>query len=302
MYTDFITSDKEIVNVEQFPSSDLLLSNKFLKIPVDLAIMIGLPESIILGRLHYWIKLYETQYSELGRHKDHIHSGNMWVYLTFDQWHTQIPFYCIKTIKRAMKRLEEQNYILSSNFNKKKYDKTKWYRPNYKELEQLSESIIEVSLPSGQSVPMHKDNLTLPIPIDNYKNNNNNGLSTSSSLSAQTQSSSQKNLISCFNNDDHQEEINKTIFKSKDLKIFNNYIWYYESFLNKKHPFIKEDQIKRGGAVVKGFLDKMYIGIEELDLYIEEHFKDIKNGIFKSDGNFNHFATEGRLSVLSHRS
>lgn len=132
----------------------------------SLAKVIGLNESIVIQQLHYWIQK-----------SNHIHDGFTWVYNSVKQWQDQFPFWSISTINRVIKKLENDNLILSDNFNKSNFDKTKWYRINYEKLGELSsenkenrfsqnEQIDEVKLnkPTIPKWPMDNVNLTKPIP------------------------------------------------------------------------------------------------------------------------------------------
>lgn len=86
-----------------------------------LAKLIGLNEAIILQQVHYWIN---------NRHAK-LKKGKRWCYNSYSQWQEQFPFWSTQTIARAIKNLEEKKILISSNFNKLKMDKTKWYTIDY---------------------------------------------------------------------------------------------------------------------------------------------------------------------------
>lgn len=96
-----------------------------------LATLIGLNEAIVLQQVHYWLKIKEKQ------QKDYI-DGHYWVYNTYKQWHEQFPFWHINTIQRAFSSLEKKGLLISENYNKYGFDKTKWYTINYNKLENLN--------------------------------------------------------------------------------------------------------------------------------------------------------------------
>ena len=54
-----------------------------------------------------------------------------WTFNTYKEWQEQFPFWCEKTIKTCILNLEQKGYIISGNFNKMKYDRTKWYAIDY---------------------------------------------------------------------------------------------------------------------------------------------------------------------------
>ncbi|WPC43854.1 DnaD domain protein [Clostridium sp. JS66] len=94
-----------------------------------LAEIFGITESIILQQIHYWLLK-----------SNHIINGTPWIYNSYEAWHNQISFLCKRTIIRAIKKLETAGVVLSSNFNKSKMDKTKWYTIDYKKLESLCDA------------------------------------------------------------------------------------------------------------------------------------------------------------------
>lgn len=100
---------------------NLLINEPPLQVLPSLAKEVGLNEAIFLQQLHFR-SLISTNVKE----------GNKWVYKTYEEWHVEFPFWSIKTIKRIVKRLEDQKFLISSSeFNKMKMDRTKWYRVNY---------------------------------------------------------------------------------------------------------------------------------------------------------------------------
>lgn len=91
----------------------------------SLAASIGLNEAIILQQIHYWLD---------PKINSNVKESKFWVYNTYDQWLEQFPFWSITTIKRAIISLEKKGIVISSSFNKDKFNKTKWYSINYEVL------------------------------------------------------------------------------------------------------------------------------------------------------------------------
>lgn len=138
--------------------SKLLLDDKPLLLLPSLAIAIGVNEAILIQQLHYWLQ--ESQ---------HVHKGHKWIYNTYEDWNKQFPFWSVKTIKRIMTKLENSKLVISDNFNKKKFDKTKWYRIDYQKLEYFSSAQMgyrwgQLDPTKGTDCPDDGDNLTRPIP------------------------------------------------------------------------------------------------------------------------------------------
>ncbi len=131
--------------------SKLLFNTQPLVIEPELALLIGLNESIILQQIHYWI--------EINRKSDrNFRDGYHWTYNSYEAWREQFPFWSIETIKRTITKLENSGPLVSNNFNKAAWDRTKWYRIDYHTLETLKNQ------PLGQNDLIDKVNMTRPIP------------------------------------------------------------------------------------------------------------------------------------------
>lgn len=113
--------------------SKLLLDKPPLLVIPDLAVLIGLHESIVLQQIHYWI--------ELNREADkNFEAGFYWTYNSYHDWQKQFKFWNVVTIKRLIGKLETIGLIISDNFNRMKFDRTKWYRIDYERLESFTKS------------------------------------------------------------------------------------------------------------------------------------------------------------------
>ncbi|WP_423800031.1 conserved phage C-terminal domain-containing protein [Neobacillus sp. SAB-20_R2A] len=106
----------------------LLLNEAPIMIIPSLAVKMGLNEAIVLQQIHYWIQT-----------SSHVIEGQKWIYNSYKEWQKQMPFWSESTIKRTIRSLEEQGFLISSNWNKLKLDKTKWYTIDYQLLESLGE-------------------------------------------------------------------------------------------------------------------------------------------------------------------
>ena len=100
--------------------SRLLIDEPPLQVLPSLAKEIGLNEAIMLQQMHYWLIK-----------NSHEFEGVKWFYKTLEDWQTEFPFWSIMTIRRTLSNLEKQKVIRVGNFNKKKFDKTKWYTIEY---------------------------------------------------------------------------------------------------------------------------------------------------------------------------
>lgn len=103
--------------------NNLLISEPPLQVLPTLAVRVGLKEAIVLQQFHYWLQ-------RSGNNRD----GYKWVYNSYDEWHKQFPFFSKVTLRRTINSLEKQGYLVSGNYNKAGFDKTKWYRIDYQRL------------------------------------------------------------------------------------------------------------------------------------------------------------------------
>lgn len=100
--------------------SRLLIDEPPLQVLPSLAREIGLNEAIMLQQMHYWLIK-----------SSHEFEGVKWFYKTLEDWQTEFPFWSAMTIRRTLTNLEKQKVLRIGNFNKKKFDKTKWYTIEY---------------------------------------------------------------------------------------------------------------------------------------------------------------------------
>lgn len=111
----------------------LLLNTPPLSVFPDLAVAIGLNESIILQQVHYWTYNNEQAKRNFG-------GGYYWTYNTYRSWKNQFPFWSERTIQRIIINLEKVGLLISGNFNKISIDQTKWYRIDYDKLKEMMDN------------------------------------------------------------------------------------------------------------------------------------------------------------------
>ncbi|NYF23632.1 conserved phage C-terminal domain-containing protein [Sporosarcina sp. JAI121] len=119
---------------------NLLIKESPLQVLPSLAMQVGLNEAIILQQLHFR-SLISTN----------VRDGHKWVYKTYEEWkNDDFPFWSVDTIKRAIRRLEDSGYIISTaSYNRMKMDKTKWYRIDYTKLH--CQGVQDAPSPTAQS-------------------------------------------------------------------------------------------------------------------------------------------------------
>jgi hypothetical protein len=134
-------------------SSKLLLDEPPLVIQPALAQQIGLNEAIILQQIHYWICT-----------SPHDREGQKWIYNSYEEWGKQFPWIGNRKLRYVIRNLEQEGYLLTGRFNKRRGDNTKWYRINYEKLEELLDTHL-AKLATG--VPNHATgvpNFATPLP------------------------------------------------------------------------------------------------------------------------------------------
>ena len=106
--------------------SSLLIQEVPLMVLPTLATKIGLNEAMFLQQLHYWID-----------RSKHEMEGHRWIYNTIEDWCKQFPFWSRRTIVRVISSLERHGLVLTANYNRKGFDRTKWYTVNYELLAKM---------------------------------------------------------------------------------------------------------------------------------------------------------------------
>ncbi|RMC36005.1 hypothetical protein F5ESL0236_07580 [Lactobacillus sp. ESL0236] len=108
-----------------------LYSKHPIVIDTDLAVALGSNgdrEAMVLQQLNYW--LHSKSAKQI--------NGRRWIYNTYDNWKKDsFPFFSKSTIRRTFTKLEEQGIVITGNFNKAGFDKTKWYSIDEEKLDEL---------------------------------------------------------------------------------------------------------------------------------------------------------------------
>ena len=108
-----------------------LFTKKALIIDPVLAEEIGLNEALVLQQVNYWL------HSKAAKQID----GHLWIYNTYENWRKDnFPFWSIATIKRVFSHLEEKGLLLTANYNRRGFDKTKWYSIDEDKLNKIMEA------------------------------------------------------------------------------------------------------------------------------------------------------------------
>ncbi len=95
----------------------------------ELAVEIGLNESILLLQLEFWISI--------GNKKKKERDGRIWTYQSLAEIQQTFCFWSLSTINRAIRNLEERKLIFVANYNATSYDRTRWFALNAEEINKL---------------------------------------------------------------------------------------------------------------------------------------------------------------------
>ena len=107
-------------------SSYLLINESPIQILPSLAKLIGLNEAIIVQQIHSWSNNLDT------------FRDKKWIYINYNEWQKQFPFWSVFKIGNTIKNLQEKNIIFSKiNMNRVKFDIENWYSINYEKLKEL---------------------------------------------------------------------------------------------------------------------------------------------------------------------
>lgn len=239
----------------------LLLDEQPSVIQKGLASVIGLNESIVVQQIHYWTILNKKS-------RKNYRNGFYWTYNSFENWNKEFPFWSLRTIKRIFTKLENKGIIITDNFNKIGFDRTKWYRIDYDVLKSL--------FTLCQFGTMDSDNLTLPIPETNTETNNNG-------TNVQNNGISKKEIPHILSENDEIKQF---------IEIYMNNL--YKQKTGNKHQWLKSEQYNRVHEELTYFINSNDLVYEDL---IEIAIAYLNSDI-QTDYNINHFAN---YEILKHK-
>ena len=84
------------------------------------AIDYGVEKAVILYHIRFWLEHNRAN-------NTNFHDGNWWTYNSAEAFATLLPYLKSSKIARLLRELEKDGIILVGNYNKKGYDRTKWY-------------------------------------------------------------------------------------------------------------------------------------------------------------------------------
>ena len=87
---------------------------------VRVAKELGINSAVLLANMIYWIEKNEAN-------ETNYHEGKYWTYNSIKAYGEIFPYLSERQIRYALDKLEEENIVITGNFNKVGFDKTKWY-------------------------------------------------------------------------------------------------------------------------------------------------------------------------------
>lgn len=166
---------------------------------------LGMLQAQILTQVDYWTDRTSNTYD-----------GHKWVYNSINDWHKQFYWVALSTLKRAFAELEKQGLLVTGNFNKVKYDRTKWYRVDYDKLDKLIIGNTEIVVTYPNAKKPTNEPLVQNEPMDKAKMNQ--------SQSAKMNQPIPKDYQEITHNINNSQSINKKAQPTKSNKR------YYEQF------------------------------------------------------------------------
>lgn len=123
--------------------SNLLLDERPLIVLPSLAAGLqSLDEAVILQQIHYWIEK-----------KQNYRDGRYWVYNSMGNWMQQFPWIKSRTtLTRYFNNLEKKGLLITGNYNKAGFDKTKWYTIDYSALSDFEQRLYRTCTTSDQNL------------------------------------------------------------------------------------------------------------------------------------------------------
>lgn len=87
---------------------------------IEVAQKYGIACAILIKHFSYWI-------AKNIANETNFFDGRYWTYNSIKAFEQLFPYMTSKQIRSTLKKLEDENIIMSGNYNKSPYDRTKWY-------------------------------------------------------------------------------------------------------------------------------------------------------------------------------
>ena len=205
---------------------------------VRVAMEYGVEEAVLIQNIYFWVKHNEVN-------NTNFHDGRYWTFNSAKAFTEFFPFWNELKIKRMLKKLEEKGALLTGNYNKIPYDRTKWYT-----LSDKLYSIVNDGLSQSAKLTNEKSNNDRPIPDINTDNKPVNKTNINNSLKQD------KDI-----QDIQQDTTTITTDNLVDKTVINNSKDFINYFCNKYYSVYSTKYIpnySREGGMVKNKLLKQF--------------------------------------------
>lgn len=105
---------------------------------IGVAQLVGTNAALILENIAYWCEHNAANNANL-------HDGHYWTYNSTKAFGELFPYMTVNVIRTALKKLKDNELILTGNFNKSAYDRTTWYTLTAK-----AEAMLDVNVHSDE--------------------------------------------------------------------------------------------------------------------------------------------------------
>lgn len=121
--------------------------------------MYGVDEAIMIKNFQYWI--IKNKANSINRH-----DNKTWTFNSVKSYTTIFPFWTSNQVDRILASLRNQEVLVTGNYNKAKYDRTKWYgftdEASFIDKPITNSGNAEMELGKKRNAVVRKDN-TIPI-------------------------------------------------------------------------------------------------------------------------------------------
>lgn len=133
---------------------------------IEVAKRLGIAPAVILNNLYWWIEKNRAN-------EKHYHDGYYWTYNSRKAYVEQFPYLTERQIEYALRKLIDEGYIITGNYNKASFDRTLWYAITKRGYSILQNCEMEETNLGNASTENVK-----PIPNKNTNKKSNNTLPT----------------------------------------------------------------------------------------------------------------------------
>ena len=213
---------------------------------VEDAIKYGVEKAVVLSNIRFWLN--NNKNKDLSAVK---HDGYYWMYNTAKDMSNVLPYFTQSKVQRLLKQLEDDGVLIVGNYNKVKYDRTKWYT--------LSEFTYDENC-STQTPELNIGIEDIEQPIQDSKTNTKTNNKEKIKLEIENLNAEYKVLISQKIKDltnttnEYQREMIENTYKELE-KDKTNRIEQLQKLLEQQQEDLDTEKIKRLKTAIKYFDD-----------------------------------------------